>query len=76
MSEEDTFKKIKGLEKWQAEIIYQQVWIECCTELEQNGIDISGGIPIAFLRSKVDVALKPYSWTYDMVFHGNTMNFS
>ncbi len=76
MSEEDTFRKIKGLEKWQAEIIYQRVWTECCVELESQGKDISGGIPIILLRPRVDEALKPYSWTYDMLFPWNTMNFS
>jgi hypothetical protein len=71
MTEEETFRRLRSLTPLEAEIIYDKVWTECCIELESYGADISGGIPIDMLRERSDIKLKPYGWTFDMLFDWN-----
>lgn len=76
MNENDTFSVLKGISREEAEAIYQKIWIESCADLDAEGIDITGGIPIHVLRERCDLQLKRYGWSYDKLFPWNIGSFS
>ena len=62
-SEEDTFKKLKGLTHTEALDIHSDIYDKLVDE-----VGASNGIPISLLRERCDHVLIPYGWTYDRLF--------
>ena len=65
-TEEDTYKKLKGLTQNEAITIFAEVYVRISEQLGLGG----GDLPIHVIRAEVDAELKPYGWSYDKIFEG------
>jgi hypothetical protein len=65
MSEEATFKMLKGLTEEEALSIHFQVCMEMYQEIQADPTKIDAGIPVGLIRDRLDPLLKPYGWSYD-----------
>ncbi len=65
-TEEDTYKKLKGLTTDEAIAIFAVAYVKLAEELGKAG----GDLPIHLVRFRVDAELKPYGWSYDKIFEG------
>jgi hypothetical protein len=65
-TEEDTYKKLKGLTQDEAIAIFASAYVKLAEELGKAG----GDLPIYLVRNVVDAELNPYGWSYDRIFEG------
>ena len=65
-TEEDTYKRLKGLTQDEAITIFGSIYVRISEELGRAG----GDLPVHLIRVAVDAELKPYGWSYDKIFEG------
>ena len=76
MNEDDTFKRLKGLTRDEAEEIFKQVLASLTDEMDAQNQYSSAGVSIAKIRECADPLLKPYGWSCEKLFPLSSTDFS